>query len=135
MKSLCTFTLFACSMLLLAGCQTAAGPENQPVTGSVTFDGEPVAEGAIVFRDAAGQTRSCGGPIAGGKYSFEASPGSKKVEITAMREVPGKMDTTSNPGEEVPLEEQYIPEKYNSESTLTAEVSGSDPIDFELTSE
>ena len=134
MKSLCTFTLFACSMLLLAGCPGPAAPENQTVTGTVTFDGEPVAEGEIVFRDTDGQTRSCGGQIVDGTYSFEASPGSKKVEITALRVVPGKMDT-SNPGQEVPLKEPYIPAKYNTESTLTAEVSGADPIDFALTSE
>jgi hypothetical protein len=121
-------------MLLLAGCQPAAGPESQVVTGTVTLDGEPVAAGEIVFRATDGQTRSCGGQITNGQYSFEASPGSKTVEITAMREVPGKMDT-SNPGVEVPLMEQYVPEKYNVETTLTAEVSGADPIDFELTSE
>ncbi len=134
MKTVCTLTLVMCSMLLFAGCQGAANPESQPVTGSVTFDGEPVAEGNIVFRAADGQTRSCGGPITAGKFSFDASPGSKKVEITAMRVVPGKMDTT-NPGEEVPLQEQYIPEQYNTKSTLTIEVSGADPIDIELTSE
>ncbi len=133
MKSRCSLALFAVASLLLIGCGKTSGPETQTVTGSVTFDGTPVAEGEIVFRDAAGQTRSCGGPIKDGKYSFDASPGSKKVEITAMRDVPGKMDT-SNPGVEVPLREQYIPANYNTKSTLTAEVSGSDPIDFELTS-
>ena len=118
-------------MVLLVGCGPT-GPETQPVTGTVTFDGEPVADGAITFRDAAGQSKSYGGAITNGKYEFESSPGSKKVEISAMRDVPGKMDT-SNPGVEVPLREQYIPKQYNEESTLTAEVSGSDPIDFALT--
>ncbi len=132
MKSLCTFAVFACAMVLLVGC-APTGPETQAVTGTVTFDGEPVADGAITFRDAAGQSKSYGGPITNGKYAFESSPGSKKVEISAMRDVPGKMDT-SNPGVEVPLREQYIPKQYNEESTLTAEVSGSDPIDFALTS-
>ena len=134
MKSRCSLALFAVASLLLIGCAETSGPETQTVTGSVTFDGTPVTEGQIIFRDAAGQTRSCGGPIEDGKYSFDASPGSKKVEITAMRDVPGKMDT-SNPGVEVPLREQYIPAKYNTKSTLTAEVSGPDPINFELTSE
>lgn len=133
MKNICTFTLLAASALLFAGCEPP-GPATHVVTGTVTFDGEPVAQGDIVFRDTDGQTKSYGGSITNGKYEFECEPGSKKVEITAMREVPGKMDT-SNPGEEVPLMEQYIPENYHAESTLTAEVSGPDSIDFELKSE
>jgi hypothetical protein len=51
-----------------------------------------------------------------------------------MREVPGKMDE-SNPGDPVPLMEMYIPAKYNTETTLTTEVteSGAEPSDFALT--
>lgn len=134
MKSLCAFTLFliVASTLPFAGCGST-GPETQPVSGTVTLDGKPVTQGEIVFRDAAGKTRSYGGRITAGKYEFESSPGNKKVEISAMREVPGKMDT-SNPGESVPLRVQYIPKNYNAASTLTAKVSGSDPINFELKS-
>ena len=136
MKSLYVFSLLAASAVIFAGCGPS-GPVTHSVSGSVTFDGAPVTEGEIVFRDAAGQDKSYGGPISDGKYSFDSSPGSKKVEISAMRDVPGKMDTTSNPGEEVPMREQYIPAKYSgAESELTAEVPGSgDPIDFELKSE
>jgi hypothetical protein len=134
MKSLCVLSLFAVSALILAGCGPAAAPETLSVTGTVTFDGTPVADGEIVFRDSAGQTRSCGGLITGGKFTFDSSPGSKKVEITARREVPGKMDT-SNPGEEVPLMEQYIPDTYNEKTTLTADVSADKTtFDFELKS-
>jgi hypothetical protein len=134
MKSLCVFSLFAASAVILAGCGGESAPETLPVTGSVSFDGTPVTQGEIVFRDAAGQTRSCGGQITDGKFSFDASPGSKKVEITARREVPGKMDT-SNPGEEVPLMEQYIPASYNTETTLTADVSSDKKtFDFDLQS-
>ena len=133
MKSLCVFSLFVASTVILAGCAESV-PETQTVSGTVTFDGTPVAEGEIVFRDAAGQTRSCGGQISDGKYSFEASPGNKKVEITARREVPGEFDT-SNPGEKTPLVEEYIPAMYNTETTLTAEVSSSQKtFDFELKS-
>ncbi len=133
MKSLYVFGLLAASAMIFAGCGPS-GPVTHSVSGAVTFDGAPVTDGEIVFRDAAGQEKSYGGPIADGKYSFESSPGKKTVEISAMREVPGKMDT-SNPGEEVPLREQYIPEKFNGASELTAEVTDSEPIDFDLKSE
>jgi len=131
MKSLCVYSLFAVAAVILAGCSESQ-LETQAVTGTVTFDGTPIAEGEIIFRDAAGKVRSCGGQITDGKYSFDASPGSKKVEITAMRDVPGKMDT-SNPGVEVPLRTQYIPATYNTETTLTADVSSDKTtFDFEL---
>ena len=133
MRSLCVFTLFAASVLILGGCG-GGGPETHPVLGTVTFDGDPVTNGEIVFRDAAGASKSYGGPITDGKYSFDSSPGNKNVEISAMREVPGQMDTESNPGESVPMMEQYIPEKYNTATTLTAEVSGSGETNFDLTS-
>jgi hypothetical protein len=132
MKSLGVFALFAASAMLLAGCGPT-GPVTHTVSGTVTFDGVPVAKGDIIFRDAAGQDKSYGGQITDGKFSFESSPGKKKVEINAMREVPGKMDT-SNPGAEVPLMEQYIPKQYNTESTLTAEVPGSGDFTFDLKS-
>jgi hypothetical protein len=98
------------------------------------LDGTPVARGQIIFSDPSRQTRSSSGEVVDGKFTFTASPGSKRVEITAMREVPGKMDT-SNPGEERPLMEQYIPGKYNSDSTLTADVAaGSTTFEFKLES-
>ena len=135
MKSLYVFCLVVGSALILAGCGPG-GPTTYQVSGTVTFDGTPVADGDIIFRDAAGQEKSYGGKIAAGKYSFESSPGNKKVEITAMRQVPGEWDTTSNPGSKEPLMEQYIPAQYNTESTLTAEVSsGTKTIPFDLKGE
>ena len=137
MRSLWVFSLSAAAAVILAGCGPS-GPRTYKVSGTVTFDGAPVQSGNIVFRDAAGKEKSYGGAITAGQYSFESSPGKKKVEISAMREVPGKMDT-SNPGQEVPLMEQYIPEKYSdpAKTTLTAEVTGSgeQKIDFPLKSE
>lgn len=118
--------------MLFAGCGPQ-GPKTYTVSGTVTFDGQPVAEGEIAFRDAAGQERGYGGKITAGKYSFESTPGSKTVEITAMREIPGKM-VEDNPGEKTPAMEMYIPAKYNSETTLTAEVSdsGENVLNFDL---
>ena len=125
MRSLCIFCLLIVSSLVFVGC----GPATYTVTGTVTFEGTPVAEGEIVFLDAAGKNKSYGGQITDGEYSFESSPGKKTVEISVVREVPGEMDTTSNPGESVRLVESYIPE-----TELTAEVreSGDNKIDFTL---
>ncbi len=132
MRTLYIFTLFALLAVPFAGCGPT-GPETYDVSGTVALDGEPVESGNIVFRDVAGKDKSYGGKVTNGQFSFESSPGEKKVEITAMREVPGEVDT-SNPGEEAPVLEQYIPEQYNAESTLTVEVTGAEKFDFDLKS-
>jgi hypothetical protein len=105
------------------------------VTGNVTFDGTPVSEGDITFRAADGTEGSCAGRIVDGSYTFECTPGDKLVEVYAMRDVPGKFDE-SNPGEKVPLREMYIPDNYNSDTTLKATVSesGDNKFDFSLES-
>ncbi|MEN6492877.1 MAG: hypothetical protein ABFD16_01180 [Thermoguttaceae bacterium] len=120
--------------LLLSGCDSR-GPQTYTVSGSVTFDGTSVADGQIVFRDEAGQIPTAAGPIAAGQFSFSSQAGPKRVEITAMRDIPGKMDR-ANPGESVPAREMYIPAVYNTKSTLTAEVSpsGKNQFTFELKS-
>jgi hypothetical protein len=57
-----------------------------------------------------------------------------KVEITASRLVPGKFDNSNGTPE--PMGEMYIPKKYNSQTTLEAEVksSGDNALPFELVS-
>lgn len=76
----------------------------------------------------------CRGDITDGQFTIKSQPGRKQVEITAHRET-GEFDE-SNPGEKIPLREQYIPARYNSETTLEEEVqAGSNQFTFELTSE
>ncbi len=135
MKSPCVLILlFLLGLSPCVGCGPS-GPTTVPVSGKVTLDGAPVAEGDIYFRDAEGKGGSYAGKIVNGEYTFESTPGPKTVEIRATREVPGKFDE-SNPGEKVPLIEQYIPPQYNSETTLKAEVaeSGENVHNFDLQS-
>ena len=105
------------------------------VKGVVTFDSQPISEGRITFHSTDGKGRSYSGAITDGKYEFNAEPGPKKVEITASRAVPGKFDTTSNPGVKDPIVEMYIPKMYNEATKLTAEVAaGANDIPFDLKS-
>ena len=129
------FCLMASLALLgLAGCGSR-GPTTYPVSGTVSFDGQPISSGEIIFRSADDQAASSAGNIHEGKFSFASLPGKKRVEIIAVREVPGKFDE-SNPGEKVPLREMYIPDQYNRQSKLAAEVTpnGANQFDFPLTS-
>lgn len=135
MKANCLITVTIIVPLFVSvGC-APSGPKTIQVSGDVTFDGTPIAQGDIVFSAADGAQGGCAGKIVNGKYTIDSTLGSKKVEIRAMREVPGKMDE-SNPGESVPMQEMYIPAKYNTDTQLTAEVSesGETTFDFELES-
>lgn len=119
--------------LVTIGC--GGGSDKQSVSGTVTFDGQPVPEGEIIFRPADNKGQSDAGRINDGKFSFQSTPGAKKVSITGMRDVPGKFDD-SNPGSpKTPVRESFIPEKYNSRTELTAEVgAGSREFQFDLKS-
>lgn len=128
------FCLSGCLVLCgLTGCG-AKGPATCPVSGTITFDGQPVRVGQIIFRPVDDQSASSAGQIREGKFSFASLPGKKRVEILATREIPGRFDE-SNPGEKTPLQEMYIPAKYNRQTELTAEVvvDGANQFDFALT--
>src|SRR5690606_10089452 len=105
------------------------GPSTYPVAGEVTFNGEPIPDGYISFASANGVVPPVAAPIVDGKYSTELTEGTKKVSIDASRFV----------GEENPVmglrpRETYIPEEYNLETTLQAEVTpgGQNVFDFPL---
>lgn len=93
--------------------------------GTVTFKGEPIEEGRINFRELDGEMRPYSAPIKNGAFSIESTAGKMRVEVYASRIIPGKFDT-SNLTEE-PVGEMYIPERYNSRSELTHEVTRGAP--------
>jgi len=131
-----TIVLLLLATLFFVGCGSSGGLDVQPVRGKVTFDGEPISEGRILFRAVDGDKRAFSAEIVGGQYQVETLPGKMTVEITASRLIPGKFDE-SNPGEKVPVGEMYIPARYNSQTELTAEVpsGGAEQLDFALTSQ
>ena len=87
-----------------------------PVKGNVTFDGAPLEEASIAFvpvvNDGLGNE---GGNIINGAYSANVRVGKMKVMISVPR------------GAKV---EHAIPAAYNSETTLTAEITASGPNEF-----
>jgi hypothetical protein len=129
MPSLRAVIFFVACVPVIFALYGCGGSDEVEVSGTVTFDGKPVEEGDIIFR---GTDRAFGGKIKDGNYKLTVSPGKSRVEITAFRAIPGRVDH-SNPGEEKPVLEPYIPEKFNSKSTLTADVSSSQTtFDFKL---
>lgn len=125
---LASFSVF---LLLLTGCGGASdAPTQVKVEGTVTFDGEPLPAGSIVFDPADGKGGSSAGGIENGKFQFDSQLGPKKVLISASRDT-GKKDQYDEP-----ISESYIPKNYNSQTTLTAEVKpdGENKYDFVLKS-
>ena len=66
---------------------TGCGSSPSVVSGTVTYDGQPVGDGNIVFQPADGKGASCGAPIKGGKYRVETTPGKKLVLVIAAKEI------------------------------------------------
>lgn len=128
---------FTLALTLLAGAFAGcgdSGPAVYPVTGTVTLDGQPLADGRIAFRDTEGQIPSAGGAIVDGKFSFKSQPGTMRVSINARRDVPGEFVSPA-PGEKVQVTEEMIPEEYNTRSEVTKEVVADDnEFHFDLAS-
>ncbi len=67
-------------IIAAAGC----GPATSTVSGTVTFNGEAVAKGAISFFPSDGKGQPAGGLIADGRYRVTGmAPGEKIVQLSA----------------------------------------------------
>ncbi|MFM8494138.1 MAG: hypothetical protein ACKOEM_01245 [Planctomycetia bacterium] len=105
------------------------------MSGTVTVDGAPLAEGWITFRALDGDTRGCAGRITQGDYRVEAFAGPARIAVTAMREVPGEFIYLSPDSGPKPKTEQFIPRCYNEKTELQADIprGGIHGLDFALT--
>jgi hypothetical protein len=125
--------------VLLAGC--GPGVEGRyPVRGKVSYNGELVASGSIVFvpadPDAKGVIRA-GGTITDGEYDIPAKygpyPGAHKVEIVWRRPT-GRKITADDPPVLIDERVNVIPAKYNEQTELTVEIARDENVfDFALT--
>ncbi len=102
---------------VLAGC---SGRSTYDVSGVVTYDGQPVEKGEISFVPTDGLAAPDAGLIEDGKFAFAATPGKKVVKIRGSRALPPERQTTPEMGL---VYEDFIPQAYNDESTLSADVS------------
>ena len=130
-RTLSILAIPAILLIVIGGCTQEL--RMYKVTGTVTFDGEPVPIGNIQFVATDGVHGAEPGDIKNGKYELKAYEGSKRVEISAPKIIPGSKLRGAG-GEPVP--EEYLPERYNASSELKATVKPDDKntIDFTLTS-
>ncbi len=117
------------AFLPLCGCSQE--PRQYVVTGSVSYRGQLVTEGEIIFVAGAGSGESSVGRIEQGRYMLRTSAGDKQVRITASKET-GRM-LEGGMGARIPERIDLIPPKYNTDTTLSCTV---DPqklaLDFDL---
>lgn len=121
--------------LLEIGCQGTS--RDQPplgqVSGKVTLDGEPFSNGIVHFIPGSGR-ESIGMTDTNGNYTLGYLP-----NVTGAKIGTHKVVIATHYNDEASPEAMYgterIPKKYNTETTLTAEVkAGKNQVNFELTS-
>ena len=129
--------VFLAVLSMAAGCGGGSG-DKATVPGRVSFEGAPVDEGEILLVPKSSTGRVSTGQIRDGKYlipeKFGPLAGEYVVQLKGYRPVPVKK---KNPyaGDSQSASKQYLPPKYNADSTLTLEIEGGGAVekDFELT--
>lgn len=114
----------------LVGCGGGkAGPTPVDVKGTVTLDGKPMPDGDIRFV-LEGQAPTVF-PVSNGAYSGKANAGKNRVEVRAYRKAAPSPTAlaTDDPNARV----NYLPDRYNSQTTLQAEVKPGAANDFPFT--
>jgi len=117
-----------------AGCGSPA--EQGTVTGTVTFDGSPLAAGAVRFVPVAGDAPTSGANISEGAFTAKVPFGQMRVEFTAAKVVgTRKMYEGMAESPVVNIVEELIPAKYNVRSELLIDIQpGTNHEDFALSS-
>ncbi|MBY0396535.1 MAG: hypothetical protein K2X91_08715 [Thermoleophilia bacterium] len=141
----------ACAAILAAGCGKAPGVA---VSGTVQFEGKPVADGMIQFVPQAGTDGpTAGAPIKEGRYDIAAVggpvPGKYRVEVSSFEEVrkatekdmaggmfgrsPSEFGAAAGTEPQV-VRKNVIPAKFNESSELTADIpdASSHEANFDL---
>jgi hypothetical protein len=113
--------------MLVAGCRKAT--DLVDVTGTVTWNGEPILAGMIVLQPLDSQQAPAGCKIADGKFLLRAKPGKTRVQVEAVRTT-----TQRDPQTGTYLGEMYIPSRYNTETELEADITrdGKNRFEFSL---
>jgi len=133
----------AVCLLIIAGCSggDAEKIETAVFSGKVTLDGQPLEKGVIQFHpgnDASGQPlrgKRTEATINAGQYQLSSDQGAVVGENIVMISATKVVGKEMADGEEIDKVEQYLPAIYNSETTLSVNVTPEDQEhNFELKS-
>lgn len=123
---------FAFAALVVSGCGSGAG-----VSGTVSYDNQPVDGGGIAFIPSGDKQPAASGRIIAGRYEIPRSDklpaGKYTVQITWLKSSGKKVKSETDPGTEVEETTQVIPVEYNLQSKLSVDItSGSNTHNFDL---
>jgi hypothetical protein len=107
-----------------------------PIEGEVRLDGQPLADGTIIFQPVAGDHDADVGQIKDGNFALKATAGEKKVAVKATKLVPST-EPSALGGPPSPVTVSLIPPKYDRETILRETVApgGANKFVFELKSQ
>ena len=127
-------TALVCALVLLIAAGCGRESENlASVTGTITLDGEPLADALVVFAPTSGGTTAYGRTDESGRYEMMFSDvqkgawlGENRVQIST-----GDVGAAGGPGKP-----ERVPVTYNRQSGLLVEVvPGENDFDFQLESD
>jgi hypothetical protein len=129
-------------LICLVGC----GEKSTTVTGTVSYNGEPVNKGSISFRPTDGSGQSFAARIVNGQYSADrGTPGTKTVVVTGVKDVDffasseesyKKAEEARKAGSlqaDVAEVADYIAENAEGNSKQVEILSGDQTVDFSIT--
>jgi len=130
--------MIALAVLVPVGCGAGDDLPREPISGTVTFDGEPVKAGTIQFVPEAGKEGvSSGGIIADGGFRVAREDGPIPGKYSVMIFAAGRPRAATKegviPGDEPKAEVKpslgvgMIPMRFNLKTELTAEVKSGGP--------
>lgn len=125
------FRHWLCVLLTLAcilGCQARNELQQAKVSGAVTLDGQPLAEGVIVFTKFGEIPKEL--PIVQGRYEGQVYVGPNHLQFAVYRAK--KQKGASGPGAEQGSLENILPSRYNQESMDSREVTEKGPNEFDF---
>ena len=132
-RTILALLLFSLSPILF-GCSPETGGR-EALSGTVTLKGAPLESGTIQF-DAVDGSGMGGATITAGKYEIPAEkglqPGKYTVRVSAVQ---GGAVVEEAPGDSMAVEaenKETIPAEFNTESTVTMEVTAGGGNTFDL---
>ena len=132
MKIVRAGALSAAIALLIPGCSEPQGPKMVTVTGHVTYDGQPVNEGTVMFLHAATQDAQQAVLGTEGEFELTVREGQHKVAVEPIViETPA---SATSPGSSDYKKVTNIPRRYRSAETsgFTADVTAPAEFDFAM---
>jgi hypothetical protein len=132
--------LLTCAVAAFAaGCGGSQGPAREPIAGSVSIGGKPLAKGRILFLPVApNQGPAVAASIVDGRYSLSRREGpivgANRVEVEAELDLGFALDDEAAFARRggAPLPPNPVPPAFNRNSTLVCQVRAGEDNQFDV---